>query len=120
MHRLSNIAENSPVEVAVTLDSSRLTSSLFHVTCGVKICDVRARDPVSGELLLLVEENNVDYLQLSTDGTKPLRKKKPFLFVLVSCRAFKFKIRSPTTQMTVTYVFTIKIIIFDSIIKPVM
>ena len=66
----------------------------------------------------LVEENNVDYLHLSTDSTKPLRKKKPFLFVLVSCRAFKFKIRSPTTQVTVTYVFTIKIIIFVSIIKP--
>ena len=59
MYRLSDIAENSPVEVAITLDGSKLTSSLFHVTCGIKICDVRTRDPISGELLLLVEENSV-------------------------------------------------------------
>ena len=59
MYRLSDIAKNSSAEVAITLDSSRLVSSLFYIVCDVKICDAYARDPVSRELLLLVEENSV-------------------------------------------------------------
>ena len=59
IHRLSDIAENLPTEVTITLDGSRSKISLFHIIFGVKIYDTCARDSVSRELLLLVEENSV-------------------------------------------------------------
>jgi hypothetical protein len=40
----------SSVEMAITVDGATLDDHVHHVTLGIKICDARACDPVTGEL----------------------------------------------------------------------
>jgi hypothetical protein len=48
---LGEIAKTSSVEMAITVDGATLDDHVHHVTLGFKICDARACDPVTGELL---------------------------------------------------------------------
>ena len=53
MYELDLLAEQTNnVEIAITLDGSKLTKQLFHVTAGLKIVDVHARHPKLDTLLL--------------------------------------------------------------------
>ena len=53
MYKLDVLAEvTDNVEIAITLDGSKLTKQLFHVTAGLKVVDVHARHPKLGTLLL--------------------------------------------------------------------
>ena len=56
MYKLDILVENTEnVEIAITLDSSKLTNRLFHVISGLKIVDVHARHLKLGTLLLLTD-----------------------------------------------------------------
>jgi hypothetical protein len=48
---LFDIALNESIEIALTVDGEKLNNQVHRVTIGVKICDKRARDPVSGKLI---------------------------------------------------------------------
>ena len=66
MYKLDILAENTDnVEIAITLDGSKLTNRLFHVTAGLKIVDVHARHPKLGTLLLStdVETSGISSMQ---------------------------------------------------------
>jgi hypothetical protein len=48
---LSDIALNESVEIALTVDGAKLDDQVHHITTGFKICDKRARGPVSGKMI---------------------------------------------------------------------
>ena len=53
MYKLDILAKSTEnVEIAITLDGSKLTNQLFHVTAGLKIIDIHARHPKLDTLLL--------------------------------------------------------------------
>ena len=53
MHGLDELAANTnDVEISITLDGSKLISNLFHVTAGLKVVDVRAKEPETGKFLM--------------------------------------------------------------------
>jgi hypothetical protein len=62
---LSDIALNESVEHALTVDGAKLNDQVHHVTIGFKICDKRARDPVSGKLVFYETTEKVN-LQSAT------------------------------------------------------
>ena len=52
-NKLDTLAcECKGVEISLTLDGTKLTNNVFHVACGVKMTDARARDPRSKRLTL--------------------------------------------------------------------
>ena len=66
MYKLDILDENTEnIEIAITLDDSKLTNRLFHVTAGLKIVDVHARHPKLGTLLLStdVETSGISSIQ---------------------------------------------------------
>lgn len=53
MYGLDELAETSDdIEVAITLDSAKLTSNLFYVTAGMKIVDCCAKEPLTGKFVM--------------------------------------------------------------------
>ena len=53
MYKLDVLAElTGNIEIVITLDGSKLTKQLFHVTAGLKITDIHARHPKLDILLL--------------------------------------------------------------------
>ena len=66
MYKLDILAENTDnVEIAITLDGSKLTNRLFHVIAGLKIVDDHARHPKLCTLLLStdVETSGISSMQ---------------------------------------------------------
>ena len=50
------------IEIALTLDRAALTNNLSHVTCGVKIVDVIARDPSTNRLVLYFQSRDHSFV----------------------------------------------------------
>ena len=48
-------------EIALTLDGSRFTSHAAHVACGVKVSEIRGRDPKRRDLLLHFQSREYSY-----------------------------------------------------------
>ena len=66
MYKLDILAETTDnIEIAITLDGSKLTNRLFYVKGGLKIVDVHARHPKLGTLLLStdVETSGISSMQ---------------------------------------------------------
>ena len=59
MCRLIATAKTGSSYLSMTVDSSKLPSRIFHTSCGIKIFNVRARVPATGNLLLMINENEV-------------------------------------------------------------
>ena len=85
MYGLDELAETcDDIEISITLYGTKLTSNLFHVTAGLKIVDVRAKEPETGKLLMafgnLQSRDNsiVMELHLMKDSKDGYKYFKPF------------------------------------------
>jgi hypothetical protein len=55
---LGELAKNETDKMAITVDGAKLDDKVHHVMIGFKICDKRACDPITGELIF--DENLPD------------------------------------------------------------
>ena len=62
MYRLDKIAVNSAIETCATIDGANFTSHVSHVTCGLKIVDIRAIDPKTNKLLLNFQSRDLSFV----------------------------------------------------------
>ena len=62
MYRLDKIAVDSAIEICATLDGAKFTNHMSHVTCGLKIVDIRAIDPKTNKLLLNFQSRYLSFV----------------------------------------------------------
>jgi len=62
MHRLDKIAVDSAIEIYATLNGAKFTNHMSHVTCGLKIVDIRAIDPNTNQLLLNFQSRDLSFV----------------------------------------------------------
>ena len=63
MYQLDSIAEQEEgIELSLTLDGAKFTNHITHVTCSIKVVDVRARDPINKNLLINVQSRDLSFV----------------------------------------------------------
>ena len=62
MHSLDKIAENSKVEIYAILDGAKFTNHIAHVTCRIKVINIRAIDSKINDLLLNFQSRELSFI----------------------------------------------------------